>query len=210
MVFDSNVTLISKDNVEFQIHHHILTKTSAYFRQRFEKYGAPFPAITMEEDSATLDPIFRILRPGDCEPEKPSIDLLVSILKAVKRLQIESFALRIWLTTQIKDEPHPLRAWALASAFSYPDACRDALERYMRADPYYLHDRPKETRLVDGWMLFELVAAKAKALKEARDALASADWDCKKCNRQTLSNIGNNRNVCVAGEPSTVVLICIF
>lgn len=83
--------------------------------------------------------------------------------------------------TVSKLSPTPLRAWALATVFVYPDAQRSALERFFETDSSFLDDFPKELRLLDGYQIFELNAAKDRAVKAGRLALNRVSTNCTEC-----------------------------
>jgi len=174
---DSDAQLRSSDNVEFPVHVHILKASSAYFRDVFpwhRNHGTP---IAMQQDSYALGTLLHLIYPVDVKPQIKTIAELVNVLQAAKALQITSFGVHDILNSYIEAEPHPLRAWALATAFGYPKAHRDAVERYLKGDSFLLDNIPSETRLIDGQKVFQLVAAKERALKAARTALRNLELE---------------------------------
>jgi hypothetical protein len=181
---DGDATLLSKDGKLFKVHAHMLKKASTHFKDKFawqNVRGAPIP---MGQDSATLEVLLRLLYPNETQPPIPSTELLVSVLQATKDLGITSFVVRTELAAHIDAEPHPLRAWALATAYDYPAARRNAVERYLKADSDFLNDVPLEMRLVAGMQVCELmrlIGAKDRALQAAKNAISENRWSCYQC-----------------------------
>lgn len=181
LMVDNDVLLRCTDGAEFKVHPYPLMKSSSYFRAIFQQSGVPYPLIALEQDGSTIGAIMSLLCPGDLEPARPTTEQLLPILQAVKKLEINSHVVRTWLAACLEEEKHPLRSWALATAFKYPEARRVAIERYMTADSYFLENRPAETRRVDGWSLFELISSKGRAMTTARVAMTDTDWGCDQC-----------------------------
>ena len=181
---DGDATLRSKDGDLFKVHAHMLKKASTHFKDNFAWQRVRDAPIDMEQDSATLRVLLKLLYPNETKPPIPSVELLISVLQATKDLGITSFVVQTELAAQIDAEPHPLRAWALATAYDFPAARRNAVERYLKADSDFLNDVPLEMRLIVGMQVCELMrlmGAKGRALRAAKSAISKNRWSCYQC-----------------------------
>lgn len=166
---DGDVQFRTTDGVIIGAHSFILQAASPHFRGPSAWHKVRDSPITLDHDSFALRTLLKLLYPADERPPTPSLAQLVSILKAAKALHLTSFVIRDTLDAWIQTESHPLRAWALATAFGYPDAQRSAIERYFKSDSSFHDDIPEEMRLVDAFQILQLNAAKERASGRPKD-----------------------------------------
>ena len=178
---DGDITLRSKDGKLIKTHVHMLKTAFTLFKGNFAWHRVRDAQIDMDQDGATLGVLIKLLYPIDTKPPSLSKERLISVLQATKDLGMTSVLARAELSARIEAERNPLRAWALASAFGFPEARRNAVERYLKTDSYLLSDAPSELRFVDGSKVFNLLSAKEGALLAARNALSQISWHCGHC-----------------------------
>jgi len=176
---DGDVQLLSTDNVILSAHAHMLKAVSPYFRKQLADVSN-IP-LYLRHDSFALRTLLQLIYPTNTKPSIDTVPQLISVLQAAKALEITSFAVRETLNGCIEAEPHPLRSWALATAFDYPEARRVAVERYFATDSLFHHDMPEELRLVNGYQVIQLNAAKERAITLARLALREFKGNCGQC-----------------------------
>lgn len=176
-----DVRFLCSDGIIVTAHSMILERASLRFREPMswhKQHGGP---ILVEHHSMAVNTIVQLLYPNDQRPSIASRAELISVLEAAKTLQITSFTVRETLNDLLEAEPHPLRAWALATVFGYPNAQKHAIERYLETYSSFLDDIPEEMRLVDAYQILQLNAAKERALKAARLSLSQVPWVCQEC-----------------------------
>jgi hypothetical protein len=178
---DGDVTLRSTDGRQFKVHAHMLKMAFTHFKSNFAWHKVRDTPIAMDQDGATLEVLIKLLYPNDTKPRIPSTDLLISVLKASQDLGMSSVLVRNELAARIEADPNPLRAWAVASAFEFPETRRNAAARYIKADSYLLNYAPSELRFVDGRKVFDLVSARERALRLARIAMSQTSLECYNC-----------------------------
>ncbi|KAF8286455.1 hypothetical protein DL93DRAFT_2234590 [Clavulina sp. PMI_390] len=162
---------------------HLLILRTASPRFRGSKVEQPS---RINHSRNALMTVLRLLYPMDDKPMITNAVQLREVLATVDTLQVTSFVVRDTLNELIKNEPHPLRSWALATAFKYPDAQRTAVKRYFASDSAFLEDVPEELHLVDAYQIVHLNAAKERAIKAARDAMVRMDSQCDTCCGESL------------------------
>ena len=187
---DGDITLRSKDGKLFKTHAHILKTAFTLFKGNFAWHRVRDAQIDMDQDGATLGVLIKLLYPIDTKPPTLSKERLISVLQATEDLGMTSIFARAVLSARIDAESNPLRAWALASAFGFPEARRNAVERYLKTDSYLLSDAPSELRFVDGGKVFDLLSAKEGALLAARNALSQISWHCGHCENEPPASWG--------------------
>lgn len=176
-----DVRFLCSDGIIVTAHSIILERASPRFRKPMSWHKQQAGPILVEHHSMAVHTIVQLLYPNDQRPTIASGAELIGLLEVAKTLQITSFIVRETLNDLLEAEPHPLRAWALATIFGYPGARKSAIERYLETDSSFLDDIPEEMRLVDAYQILQLNAAKERALKAARLSLSQVHWACQEC-----------------------------
>ncbi|KAF8286454.1 hypothetical protein DL93DRAFT_2234589 [Clavulina sp. PMI_390] len=179
-VFGGDIRICTTDQEIIIAHSLILGRASTLF-QGPEALHKRFLPIPLNYTSRALRTLLDLLYPTDQRPPIASTSELIEILGLIRELQISSFWIREMLNDLIKQEPHPLRSWALATAFEYPDAQRSAIERYFRSDLVSSDHVPEELHLLDAYQIVRLNTSKERAIKAARDAILRVDMKCTSC-----------------------------
>lgn len=189
---DGDIRLQTTDGVIVGAHSLILQAASPHFRGPLAWHKVRESPIVLDHDSFALRTLLMLLYPTDEKPSIPSVSQLVSVLETARTLHLTSFIVRETLNAYIQADPHPLRAWTLATAFGYPDAQKSAIERYFESDSSFLDNIPEEMRLVDAYQILQLNAAKERALKSARLALSQVEMACANCEEAILRSPGSH------------------
>lgn len=181
---DADVVLVSCDSIEFKVHSIVLRQASSFFRNLLHSSLKPGSRLRLEmtETEAVLEFIFRLVYPFKTAPTITSLPDAIPILLAVQRLEIEAHAVTAALGSYIQSIPHPLRAWAVACRFKYPEARAAAVKAFVSSNQTFDDDIPEELRHVDGTVLMNLQRLKVTAAGMAKTVIGrDVMWSCPYC-----------------------------
>ncbi|KAF8311999.1 hypothetical protein DL93DRAFT_2207817 [Clavulina sp. PMI_390] len=193
----------SSDGMTVRAHSLLLNTASPLFRE----FSGEQP-FRIRQSSNALKTLLQFIYPMNTKPSITDVIMLREVLEVADALRITSFVVREALNELIKAESHPLRSWALATAFKYPDAQRAAIERYFRSDSAFLDDIPDEAHLVDAFQILHLIAAKQRALGAARESFSTVEWSCSSCCSACPRHRVLGKCRCIAGSSGASHIPC--
>src|SRR6266702_975506 len=180
---DSDVTIMSCDQVDFQVHKAILGIASVAFEDMFTAPG-PSPhgqqqvkqLIYLTEDSKTLLHLLSMTYPMD--PIVPdTLEDCLSLLSACQKYQMDSTATRIRVLIRARTPPlftaeNSFRAYGIASRYHLGEeallSARLTLERLMTFEVC-----GEDLRFISGADLFRLYGYRKECTKVAKDCIES-------------------------------------
>ncbi|KAF8322494.1 hypothetical protein DL93DRAFT_1004190 [Clavulina sp. PMI_390] len=210
---DGDIILLSSDEIEHKVHSFILREASGFFRDMFE-LGKPDPKsapVVLAESTEIINFILSHLYPRSSPPLAPPNH---AIFNAVEKYRLECYTVAATLASYLESQPHPLRAWALAVRFGYPEARKAAMRRYIRGSDDYLSSAdssiPEELEYVTGGAVFRAVAIRKETIEAASKVMRSIP-DKYRCTNSRCSGWGPDLHKAMGslslfGSPSVSIL----
>lgn len=184
---NGNIILQSNEGDDFRVHLDILQSVSPSFDDE-DGYSAiplsPSTDIRMIRiglDTRTLNLLLRFIYPSRTPPSIDSTERAITLMQATADLKIECAWIDNAITTYFSSDPHPLRAWAIATRFGYATARRDAVRRLFKTNDNFYNDVPLELEHVNARQFMELQRARVRAVDMARNIIHKVGWHCRGC-----------------------------